>query len=308
MGFFDLHCDTLYRALQSNGSIYENDYHLSIKRGNKLLPWIQCFAIFIPDKLRKNKALTLVKDAYKLLINEIKDNQEQIYFCKTKDDIVKSKELKKCGVIFTIEGGGALGGNIENLDLFKNMGVKVITLTWNGRCEIGDGIEVFNSKGITDFGRLAIKKMEELDIVVDISHASEKLFFDVAAIASKPIIATHSNSKTICKHKRNLTDEQFKIIKSLGGIVGLNFSNKFLNNDPQSSTIEDIILNAEYFLSLGGEKNICIGSDFDGTDMPKGISGIESIVDVAECFLKHNYKESLVNDILFQNAYNFFAK
>lgn len=308
MGFFDLHCDTLYRAITENGSIFKNDYHLSVNRGLRFSPWMQCFAVWIPDEVRGEQAINLVNRAYDLLKKETALHEDKLIQCKSKEDILKSIDSNKCSAIFTIEGGGSLGGQLESLDKFKSMGVRMITLTWNGACEIGDGVEVSQSKGFTSFGKSVIKRMEELDIVVDVSHASDKLFFDVAEESAKPIVASHSNSRTICRHKRNLTDEQFKFIRDSGGIVGLNFSDKFLNNDPEKSSIEDIFLNAEYFLSLGGNKTVCIGSDFDGTDMPKGVCGIESIEDIAECFLKHNYSEELVNDILFKNAYNFFVK
>lgn len=308
MKFFDLHCDTLYKALMSNSSIYENDYQLSIKRGLRFSPWFQCFAIWIPDDMRGQKALDLVIKARKLIEKEMQLHSDKISQCKANEEFTALVNKKTCNVIFTIEGGAALAGNLENLDLFKEMGVKVITLTWNNSCEIGDGVGVLESHGLTDFGRLAVKKMEKLDIIVDVSHASDKLFFDVVSIATKPIIATHSNSRSICNHKRNLSDEQFKIIKDMGGIVGINFSSSFLNNDTRKASIKDILLHTEHFLSLGGEKTVAMGSDFDGTDMPDDIYGIEAIEDIAEYFLSHNYSEQLVNNILFENAYNFFTR
>ena len=118
------------------------------------------------------------------------------------------------------------------------------------------------------------------------------------------MFATHSNSKRICNHRRNLTDEQFRIIVNRGGIVGINFCNDFLS-DRGSAKLEDIIRHAEHFLELGGSKAIAIGSDFDGCDMPAEISGIERIENLYEYFLKRNYPQSLVDDIFFNNAYNF---
>lgn len=308
MRFFDLHCDTLYKALIENSSIYKNNYQLSVKRGARFSPWFQCFAIWIPDEIRGQKALDLVISAHKLLEKEIQLHSDEMIQCKTTEEFPSFINEKTCNVIFTIEGGAALAGDLENLDLFKEMGVKVITLTWNNSCEIGDGVGVLESKGLTAFGRSTIEKMEKLGIIVDVSHSSDKLFFDVASVATKPIIATHSNSRSICNHKRNLTDEQFKVIKDMGGIVGINFSSSFLNNNAHQASIKDILSHTEYFLSLGGEKVVAMGSDFDGTDMPGDIKGIESIEDIAECFLSHNYSEQLVNDILFKNAYDFFTR
>ena len=125
----------------------------------------------------------------------------------------------------------------------------MLTLTWNGTCEFGDGAMVTHPKGLTEFGRKAIPKLEQHRIVVDISHASEPLFYDVAEIASKPLVASHSNAKAVCKHPRNLTNEQVQMIKQSGGLIGLNFHPPFLKEDG-IATVDDLIAHAEHFLSL----------------------------------------------------------
>lgn len=199
-----------------------------------------------------------------------------------------------------------MAGSFEKIAYLADCGVKVLTLTWNGNCEIGDGAMVENPHGLTQFGKKAISELERCGIVIDVSHASEPLFYDVAQQSTKPFIATHSNARKICKHQRNLTDEQFTIIKNRGGLVGLNFYPNFLN-DKNVANFDDILCHAEHFLSLGGEKVLAIGSDFDGATMPNGISGIESVEELANYFLKHNYSQELVDAIFFQNAYNFFV-
>lgn len=307
MCFFDLHCDTPYRMFNENASLNKNDIHVSLLKGLRYSPWIQCFAIWIPDDVRGKNAIKLFDKIYNNLKLEIETNKNFITLCKDRNDIKIVPQLNKCGAILTIEGGAAIAGNIKMLDYFKACGVKIITLTWNGSCEIGDGILVKEAKGLTEFGKKAIQRMEDLDIIVDISHASEKLFYDVVEIAKKPIIATHSNSRSICSNPRNLTDRQFKVIKNLKGLVGINFCKNFLNKSGKAD-FSDILKHIEYFLSLDGEDVICIGSDFDGADMPEDISGIESMSNLYEYLLKRNYREVLVNKIFFDNAYNFFLK
>ncbi|MDP4120195.1 MAG: membrane dipeptidase, partial [Bacillota bacterium] len=196
-------------------------------------------------------------------------------------------------------------GKLENVKLLSEHGVRAMTLTWNGQNEIGSGVCVENPRGITSFGRGVIHEMEKYKIAVDVSHASEKLFYDVADIAKRPFIATHSNSRAICPHKRNLTDEQFEIISKSGGIVGLVFARDFLTDNVEAK-MKDIIRHAEHFLSIGGENSICLGSDFDGTDIPKDMTGIESLETLYELFLRENYNESLLNKIFFENALNFY--
>ncbi len=117
----------------------------------------------------------------------------------------------------------------------------MLTLTWNGTCEFGDGAMVTHPKGLTKFGRKAIPKLEQQRIVVDISHASEPLFYDAAEIASKPLVASHSNARAVCNHPRNLTNEQVQIIKQSGGLIG-----SFLKEDG-IATVDDLIAHAEHF-------------------------------------------------------------
>lgn len=182
----------------------------------------------------------------------------------------------------------------------------MLTLTWNGTCELGDGAMVIHPKGLTEFGRQAIPKLEQYRIAIDISHASEPLFYDVAEIASKPLAASHSNAKAICNHPRNLTNEQIQVIKESGGLIGLNFHPPFLKKDG-IATVEDLIAHAEYFLSMGTQDILAIGSDFDGADLPQGISGIEGIHSIYERFLQLGYSQTLINKIFYTNAQKFFV-
>lgn len=306
MRLFDLHCDTLYRANFENGSLFDNTFHISFNRTDGIEPYIQCMAVWIPDEFRNKNAIQLFENCRQKLNNQLRDTDIRIIH--SKDDIQAIEIAKGKGVILTVEGGAALGGNLNNVDYFAECGVKMMTLTWNGSCEIGDGIGVENAKGLTEFGKTVVEKMEQNGIIIDISHASIPLFYDVVELAKKPICASHSNSKSICSNKRNLTDEQFSIIKESGGIVGLNLSRGFLRDDEDSACMIDVLKHAEHFLSLGGEKTLAIGTDFDGTDIPIDMTGIESMNMLYEIFLKHNYNESLVEDIFFNNARNFMLE
>lgn len=306
MKLFDLHCDTLYRANFENGSLLDNDFHISFNRTDGIESYIQCMAVWIPDEFRNKNAMQLFENCRQKLKDQLQDTDIKIIH--SKEDIQTIEAVKGKGVILTVEGGAVLGGNLDNVDYLAKCGVKMMTLTWNGACELGDGIGVENAKGLTEFGKAAVAKMEQNGIIVDISHASVPLFYDVVELAKKPICASHSNSKSICPHRRNLTDEQFSIIKESGGIVGLNLSRGFLCEDEREARSTDILKHAEHFLSLGGEKTLSIGTDFDGTDIPVDMTGIESMNMLYELFLKHNYSESLVEDIFFNNARNFMIE
>ncbi len=305
MKYFDLHCDTISECYNEKKSLYDGDQQVSLLRGRKYAPWVQCFAIWIPDEKRGKAALDYFDAVLLKLQREIQLHSDLIMLCKTAEDFKAAEQQKKIGAVLTAEGGAAAAGSLERLKYMADCGVKVMTLTWNSSCEFGDGAGVDPSNGLTDFGKRAVAEMERLNIVIDISHASDKLFSDVCDSTRKPFIATHSNSRKLCSHRRNLTDGQFGFIRERGGLVGINFVPEFLNNSGKAGP-EDILRHIEHFLSLGGEKCVAIGSDFDGTDLPKGITGIESVENVAELMLRHNYNETLVDSILFDNAHQFF--
>lgn len=306
MKLFDLHCDTLYRAFFENGGLFNNDFHISFDKTDDIEPYIQCMAVWVPDEFRNKNAIQLFENCRKKLNDELKDTNIKIIY--SQDDIIEIESKKGKGVVLTVEGGAVLGGKLENVDHLAKCGVKIMTLTWNGNCELGDGIGVEGAKGLTDFGKSVVAKMEQNGIIVDVSHSSVPMFYDVAELSTRPFCATHSNSKQICPHRRNLTDEQFSIIKDKGGIVGLNLSRGFLREDEDKACMLDVLRHAEHFLSLGGEKTLAIGTDFDGTDIPIDMTGIESMNKLYELFLKHNYNEKLLEDIFFNNARNFLLR
>ena len=303
MRFFDLHCDTLYRAFTNNQTLFEPDYQLSLDRGQNFTKWTQCMAVWLPDDLNADDAFELFQNASSKLNADLSGTNIRII--KDKTDLSCNNNTS---VILTVENGSLIGNDLSRIKYMSDMGIKILTLTWNGTNTIGDGAGVDNPRGITPFGIKALNELEQNNIIIDVSHASEPLFYDVVRYSTKPFIATHSNSKSCTNHKRNLTDDQFNIIKSNGGIVGINFCNMFLNQDPANACIDDVIRHTEYFLSLGGEDILAIGSDFDGADMPSDIRDISGVYKIYNKFLRLNYSQNLVDKIFFLNAHNFFVK
>ncbi len=302
MRLIDLHCDTLYKSVINKIPLDDNSMEVQpVSADDNRL---QCYAIWSPDDIDGETAELLFHNAYRRLNSECL--RCGINLIKSSDYITNDFYSHCDNAFFTVENGLALNEKIENISKFAEMGVKMMTLTWNGHNPIGDGAEVENAKGITDFGKTVIKEMEKNRIVVDVSHASDELFYDVSEIATRPFVASHSNSRSVTNHRRNLTDEQIKIIKLSGGVVGLNFHNAFLNKNSDQASIYDIIKHIEHFLSIGGEDVLCIGSDFDGGKLPKDIEGSSSIDKIFELLLHQNYKESLINKIFYENALKFY--
>lgn len=304
MKYFDLHCDTITECALQGCELYKNKLHISLERTKNFKPFGQIYAIYIPKELSGLSAVSRFEMVYSTFINEIKSNIEYIRFCGNAQDIENTIKIGKNPCLLSIEGSAALGGEMHRLYEYYKKGVRIITITWNGSCEAGDGIRVKNAGGLTQFGKSLIKNMADLNMIIDVSHISDKGFDDVASNTYKPFIASHSNSRMICDNKRNITDEQFKELVSRKGLCGLNFYTFFIKQNKKVS-FEDIIYHIEHFLSLGGENAIAIGADFDGASMPDGITGVEDMSKLYELLLKH-YTKTVADKIFFDNAFNFF--
>lgn len=301
MRAIDMHCDTVTRCLDEDKSLRENDFHLSLQRAGEMYRFIECYAIWQRDEYRGEDAVRYFQRYLMRYLRELRQNADVIKKIEYAEDLENLDT--QFGAILTVEGGSAIGGEITNLNYLFDCGVRIMTLTWNGDNELSGGIGN-NKSGLTDFGFDVLSQMNRMGMIVDVSHLSEKGFYDVAEYSSKPFVATHSNLRKICSHKRNLTDEQFDIIKSCHGIVGLNFADIFLS-EGKSADIDSIYRMTDAFMERGGEKTLAIGSDFDGADMPKGILGVQSLEDIYSYLRQKNYSENLLNDIFYNNAYKF---
>ena len=302
MDIIDLHCDTLYRSVTENMPFKSGKAEAKSNRDPQFHK-LQCYAIWIPDSIPGDEAEALFRTAYKRLQKECTENNIKIL--KPNESLKSFREYQNTA-FFTVENGSVLNGKLENVALLSDCGVRMMTLTWNAVNAVGSGADVQDAPGLSIFGRDVVFEMEKYGIIVDISHASQNLFYDVAEISKKPFVASHSNSYSVTPHRRNLTDEQFRIIVKSGGLVGINFHNAFLNSEPEKACIDDIIRHTEHFLSLGGENTICFGSDFDGGTLPNDFSDSSVYDKIYDIMCKRNYKEALIKKIFHLNAYNFF--
>ncbi len=304
MKSFDLHCDTAMECMEKHAELYSNDFHISLEKVKKYDRWAQVFACFIKDEYRGEAAYRYFSDMSDCIIGEWKKNETLISFCRSGKDLAQAEKDNKNIAMLAIEGGAAIAGKLEYLGKIYEKGVRMMTLTWNGRNEIADGVGEEEGLGLTPFGFETVKEMNRMGMVVDVSHISEKGFWDVAGVSTKPFVATHSDSKVLCAHRRNLTDEQFREIVQGGGLVGLNYYTDFLGGTKDVNAIAD---HAEHFLNLGGEKVLALGSDFDGCDLAEGISGVQDL-DRLYGVLVSRFGIALADDICYNNAFRFFSK
>lgn len=304
MKYFDLHCDTISVCSNNKVSLFRNSLQLSIERGAEIADWVQVYAIWMDDELNDEAAYSYFNKVYHDFLTEMKQGEKEIAFCTSSKEAEQNLERKKRVAYLSIEGSRALGGKLERVKEFYDKGVRLMTLTWNGRAAVADGCMLEEPGGLTSFGREVITLMNEVGMIVDVSHLAEQGFWDVASMSQKPFIATHSNSKAICNHPRNLTDEQFKVIVERKGLVGMNFYPLFINGTYEAE-IEELLPHIDHFLALGGEDIIAMGSDFDGAKMSTHMEGIQDVTYLYQLLVKR-YGQERADKFYFENAWRFF--
>lgn len=295
----DMHCD-LPSQIYSGEKIMFNNCHWSENRLKKDNVYVQVFASFV-DKLVSDNPFKRVDSLIHNFKKELENSKMSIVteYVQLCDNIKNGKN----SAILSVEGGEALGGEIENVEYFYNLGVRFMTLTWNNRNQLGTSSDPScKNEPLTEFGLAVVKEMNRLKMTPDVSHLSEAGFWSVIEATKMPIVATHSNAKKLCNHNRNLTDEQFFAIKNNGGLVGVSFVPFFLEDDIKKADVMSVVKHIEHFMSLGGEDTVTLGGDFDGVDiLPNGIKGIEDVDKIAEELAKLNYSEELIKKIMGEN-------
>ncbi|MDR1543670.1 MAG: membrane dipeptidase [Prevotellaceae bacterium] len=258
---------------------------------------------YIPQKnLDKNslqKAVEKTEIILQKIIFQVSQHSDIVEIATSENDLKRLKNEGKKAVFLGIENGCALGENIENLEKFYNLGVRYITLCHNGDNLICDSAmkSKHTHNGLSDFGKKIVQKMNELGIMIDVSHAGEKTFWDTIALSTKPIIASHSCAKTLCNHPRNLTDEQILAIAEKGGVVQICLYKNFLTDLPVAS-IETAMEHINYIVQLVGINHVGIGSDFDGGGEILGCQAANEFLNLTKALIKAGYKDDEIGKIL----------
>ena len=309
---FDVHCDTI-----SHGKpLRKNDLNTDLERLMAYSPAAQVFAIFVrPDTDRPPADFSRDAPAEELerlgfeyisrLRGEILKNSDIASMCLNGEDIRSAGRCGRVAALMAVEGAELIGCTTDGLLRAYEQGVRLVNITWNFRNRLS-GTALGGGEGLTDEGRAFVRYAQQIGVAVDMSHISERAFWDTMEIAVRPIIAGHSNSKALCDFPRNLTDEQFTALVRCGGGAGVNLCTDFLG---LGRDVEAAAEHIEHFLSLGGEKAVFLGSDLDGIDeLPRGMTGIESMGELYDCLLRRNLSEDLVRDIFYNNFLSIFER
>lgn len=296
----DAHCDSLLHVVNKGRHLGERSEngHLDFPRLTEGGVDVQFFAAYIEPEYKPDRALKRTLQLFDAFFKEIEKHPDQIRQVCNAKEIEQAKKDGVIGALLAIEGGEALNGDLSVLRILHRLGVRSIGLTWNERNDIADGVgEERTRGGLTNFGVDVVKEMNRLGILVDVSHLSEPGFWDVVEVSEKPFVATHSNAKGQCMHRRNLTDEQLRALAEKGGVTGMNFAPNFVKAG--GATLDDLLDHIDYIKKRFTVDIIGLGSDFDGIEnTPKGLEDSTCFPNITAGLFARGYKESEIEKIL----------
>lgn len=320
ISYFDAHCDTVYRCMETgeasaleygesreeqrryyaaSGHLRKNGGHIDLERGRQFRRCAQFFALFHDAAEAPADGMwAQCQRIHDFFLREMADNADIARHCRTGAEVDEAVAQGKVAALLSIEGADLIDCDVHRIETVAGWGVRLLNPVWN-RANVLSGTNAEEpERGLSAEGRDFIRVMEEYGIYPDVSHLSDAGFWDLVRMARRPIIASHSNARAICPHRRNLTDDQFRAIRDLGGVVGLNLYLHFVGE----STMDALVAHVEHFLALGGEKTLCLGGDMDGCEaLAGGMTGMQDMPKLYDALKARGYGEALLEDIFWNN-------
>lgn len=325
----DFHCDGVLATLPDSayiiGDAKKRTLHERSENGHVDVPRLleggvdcQVFSHFVEpiyNPIAPQRMLQVLGYSLNLL-----EHSDKMSLVKNADDI-RANKGKKLSFMIGFEGGEALANDLRLLKVYQTIGLRRLTLTWNNRNMIADGVTWQRSKGgLTEFGTDVVKECNKLGIIVDVSHITDNGFWDTLETSEEPVIASHSNCRALCNHMRNLTDEMIKALVEKGGVIGVNYVPFFLKNIDyaklrennnkekkklESVTVETVIDHVDHMVDvIGNTDHIGLGSDFDGVPMiAKGLDDASKLPNLTKALLNRGYSDEEIKKILGGNFF-----
>ncbi len=312
MKYIDMHCDTLTALYRIGGQLSQNDLHVDLHKMEKGECFLQNFAVFTNIADQDSSFTWKVIDFYD---EQMKINEDRVRKALTYEDILENERSGYMNAMLTLEEGSVIDGDLDRLKDFYDRGIRMITLTWNYangigfpnfRMEEGDYENILyriNEKdGLTDFGIGYIRRMEELGMIIDVSHLSDAGFYDVVKYSTKPFVASHSDARSICGVARNLSDEMIRLLADKGGVMGINYCSAFIEDRNETfTTVQGMVDHIRHIVKIGGIDCVGLGSDFDGIENSleiKDASGVQLLYEA----LKKYFSEEEIEKIFWKNV------
>lgn len=272
MNIIDTHCDALFKLQWNVRSQYDKkpslDYQnaeeldTNVRRLQQGNVKVQFYAIFIPPEVPENEKWQHALEQVDLFYREVIGKNPNIVHIRSWKDLETLQE-EEIGAVLTLEGADPIGNDIVKLRHLFRLGVLSFGLTWNHANLCADGAEEPRGAGLTVWGKEVVKENNRHQVLTDVSHLSVRGFWDVIELADYPF-ASHSNARTVCDHPRNLYDDQIRALIEKNGTIHVVFYPPFINEGKETAEIADLLRHIDHICSLGGEKHIGFGSDFDG--------------------------------------------
>lgn len=322
--YFDAHSDiwtdVTDRRLRGERSVLRN-HHLPRLRKGGVEGSIFVIWVDHPEEIDYVPRTEQIKTAIRAEVGELTEEDGVRIVC-TYDDIQKARADGKMYIIIGIEGMAAIGGDVSQIDGYYAFGCRHGMLTWNEENALGAGASSGVDKGLTDAGKQVVRRMQELGMLVDVSHLNDAGFWDIAKMTTRPFIASHSNCRALCDVPRNLTDDQLRAIRDAEGVVGLNAYNEFVDKDYSKQTVEGLARHAAHMIDVMGIDHVGLGFDFfeflddvggSGPTGPEkfaltGLKDSSEIPNLFACFEKMGMSREEREKIAFRNFLEVYKK
>ena len=325
MYYLDMHCDTITNLLRKadegkESELRKNELHIDLERMKKSNYLLQNFAVFTPLG-HVDDPMYFALRAIDKYYEEIEKNTDIIKPVYSYADIMKNKEDGFMSAMLTLEEGAVVHNDLRVLRDFYRLGVRMITLTWNYENGIAfpnftpskdldrnDMLRHINDKyGLTEFGKGYVKECNKLGIIVDVSHLGDKGFWDVIELSTKPIVASHSNARSVCSVARNMSDEMILALHKNGGVMGMNYCDDFVSDDSDGS-VKNLVKHINHIRDLGCIDNIGLGSDFDGISTRKEMEECGKMYELVDALKEEGYSEEDIEKICYKNALRIYEQ
>lgn len=320
MKLIDMHCDTLMKLLeQPEKSLAELDAEVNLpglKQAGSMAQFFACFTNLMdypqPPERAYDEAYRTVLRMIERMKEEIEKAPQELALATGAQEILDNDAAGKISAFLTVEEGGILNGRMERLHDLYDQGIRLITLTWNYENCLGSPnsrTPAVMERGLKKFGLETVERMNELGMLIDVSHLSDGGFWDCIRKSRTPVVASHSNARALCAHPRNLSDDMLRALGNKGGVAGLNFYSPFLrvsqHGDAPKAELDDLVRHAVWIVDRAGEDAAALGTDFDGFEqeaLPRGICGVQDIGKLWEAFRRGGLTPRQIEKIAWRNV------
>lgn len=313
--YVDMHCDTLYelrrrrRAGTGRASLADAGLRVNLEKMRGADCLLQNFAVYI-DLEETEEPFQDAMELVRFFQEELEKNRQTIRQVVRAEEIEENRRQGRMSALLTLEEGGMCGGETEKLHTFYECGARMMTLCWNYENELAYPAALGpDAGGLKEKGFVFLEEMERLGMIPDVSHLSDRGFYDVARVCRGPFAASHSNARGLCAHVRNLTDDMLRLLGEKGGVAGLNFYPLFLSEDwRKEDGLEWIVRHARRMMDKGGTGCVGLGSDFDGFSgacVPEDASGF---AELAWAFHRAGFSEAEIEGIFWKNVLRLYRE